>query len=87
MGSAVLAAGLTLPWRAAGSATDGGSEAGGGSGKLVVWDWKSGDDSAAAYVEQAKADFAEQHPDATVEFVTQRWVAGAVIPRRAVRRS
>jgi multiple sugar transport system substrate-binding protein len=38
---------------------------------LVVWDWKSGDEAAAAYVDAAKADFAESHPDVTVEFVAQ----------------
>lgn len=54
-----------------GSASDQGSGSGNGSNKLVVWDWKSGDASAAAYIEQAKADFAEQHPDVTVEFVAQ----------------
>lgn len=37
----------------------------------MVWDWKSGDASAAAYLEQARADFAQQHPDVTVEFVAQ----------------
>ena len=41
------------------------------SGKLVVWDWKSGDKTAAAYVEKAKADFAKKHPGVTVEFVAQ----------------
>ena len=39
--------------------------------KLVVWDWKSGDATAAAYIEKAKADFAKKHPDVTVEFVAQ----------------
>lgn len=68
-GAAVLVASLTLA--GCGSATGGGSGAAGESGKLVVWDWKSGDDNAAAYLEQAKADFAEQHPDVTVEFVAQ----------------
>ncbi|MDG4825138.1 extracellular solute-binding protein [Asanoa sp. WMMD1127] len=41
------------------------------SGKLVVWDWKSGDATAASYVEKAKADFAKKHPNVTVEFVAQ----------------
>jgi multiple sugar transport system substrate-binding protein len=68
-GLAGLAAALTLA--GCGSATDGGSGSGGESDTLVVWDWKAGDDSAAAYVAQAKADFAEQHPDVTVEFVAQ----------------
>ncbi|GAB3654327.1 ABC transporter substrate-binding protein [Glycomyces tarimensis] len=40
-------------------------------GTLVVWDWKSGDETAASYVEQAKADFTEKHPDVAVEFVAQ----------------
>ncbi|MFC6533755.1 ABC transporter substrate-binding protein [Nonomuraea rubra] len=39
--------------------------------KLVVWDWKSGEPVAAAYIEQAKADFARRHPGVTVEFVAQ----------------
>jgi multiple sugar transport system substrate-binding protein len=68
-GTAGLVAALTLA--GCGSATDGGSDSGGESDTLVVWDWKAGDDSAAAYVAQAKADFAEQHPDVTVEFVAQ----------------
>ncbi|MEV0718242.1 extracellular solute-binding protein [Asanoa sp. NPDC050611] len=40
-------------------------------GKLLVWDWKSGDATAASYVAKAKADFAKKHPDTTVEFVAQ----------------
>jgi multiple sugar transport system substrate-binding protein len=64
----VLAAGLTLT--GCGSAAGPGSS-GSGEDKLVVWDWKSGDDAAAAYVEEAKADFAKKHPDTTVEFVAQ----------------
>ncbi|GAA3041370.1 ABC transporter substrate-binding protein [Streptosporangium longisporum] len=39
--------------------------------KLVVWDWKSGDAAAAAYVQKAKDDFAKKHPGVTVEFVAQ----------------
>ncbi|MDA0635439.1 extracellular solute-binding protein [Nonomuraea sp. MCN248] len=39
--------------------------------KLVVWDWKSGEPAAAAYVAKAKAVFAERHPGVTVEFVAQ----------------
>lgn len=57
-----------------GSAADpsrSGAASGGGSGKLVVWDWKSGDKAAASYVEQAKADFAKTHPKVAVEFVAQ----------------
>jgi multiple sugar transport system substrate-binding protein len=64
----VLAAGLTLV--GCGSAAGPGSSSG-AEDKLVVWDWKSGDDAAAAYVEAAKADFAQAHPDVTVEFVAQ----------------
>ncbi|GIF51396.1 sugar ABC transporter substrate-binding protein [Asanoa ferruginea] len=44
---------------------------GSSSTKLVVWDWKSGDATAASYVQKAKADFAKKHPDTTVEFVAQ----------------
>ncbi|WP_431918315.1 ABC transporter substrate-binding protein [Nonomuraea jabiensis] len=39
--------------------------------KIVVWDWKSGEPAAAAYIEKAKADFAKRHPGVTVEFVSQ----------------
>ncbi|MEV4019678.1 extracellular solute-binding protein [Nonomuraea angiospora] len=39
--------------------------------KIVVWDWKSGEPAAAAYIEKAKADFAKRHPGVTVEFVAQ----------------
>jgi len=67
--SAVLVAGLALA--GCGSASDSDSSSGGSSGKLVVWDWKSGDASAKSYVEKAKADFAKKHPDVTVEFVAQ----------------
>jgi multiple sugar transport system substrate-binding protein len=67
--SAVLVAGLALA--GCGSASDSNSSSGGSGGKLVVWDWKSGDASAKSYVEKAKADFAKKHPDVTVEFVAQ----------------
>ncbi|NUQ90240.1 MAG: extracellular solute-binding protein [Glycomyces artemisiae] len=43
----------------------------GGGDTLVVWDWKSGDETAKSYIEAAKADFAEQHPDVEVEFTAQ----------------
>lgn len=66
--SVVLVVGLTLA--GCGSAA-GPDSSGGAKDKLVVWDWKSGDDAAAAYVKEAKADFAEKHPDVTVEFVAQ----------------
>jgi ABC-type glycerol-3-phosphate transport system substrate-binding protein len=66
---AVLVAALASASCGGASDTDSGS--GDGSGQLVVWDWKSGDASAAAYMEQARADFAERHSDVTVEFVAQ----------------
>ncbi|MFI9639995.1 ABC transporter substrate-binding protein [Micromonospora sp. NPDC051925] len=67
--SAVLVAALALT--GCGSATGTRSSPGGSDGKLVVWDWKSGEPSAARYVQQAKADFAKKHPNVTVEFVAQ----------------
>ncbi|MFC6023403.1 ABC transporter substrate-binding protein [Plantactinospora solaniradicis] len=67
--SAVLVVGLALA--GCGSATDSDSSPGGSEGKLVVWDWKSGESSAAPYIEKAKADFAKKHPGVTVEFVAQ----------------
>ncbi|MEQ4305810.1 extracellular solute-binding protein [Plantactinospora sp. B6F1] len=66
---AVLVVGLALA--GCGSATGSNSSQGGSEGKLVVWDWKSGEPSAAPYIEKAKADFAKKHPDVTVEFVAQ----------------
>ncbi|WP_117207993.1 ABC transporter substrate-binding protein [Allorhizocola rhizosphaerae] len=66
---AVLAAALVLAGCGSASGTKNPSDAAGG--KLVVWDWKSGDKTAAAYVEKAKADFAKKHPGVTVEFVAQ----------------
>ena len=68
--SAVLVAGLALA--GCGSATRSRSRRSSPvSGKLVVWDWKSGDAARPSYVEKAKADFAKKHPDVTVEFVAQ----------------
>jgi multiple sugar transport system substrate-binding protein len=67
--SASLLAGLVMA--GCGSASDSGSSAGGSAGKLVVWDWKSGDATAASYVAKAKEAFAKQHPQVTVEFVAQ----------------
>lgn len=67
--SAVLIAGLALA--GCGSASDSDTPSGGSDGKLVVWDWKSGDASAASYIEKAKADFAKKHSGVTVEFVAQ----------------
>ncbi|MFC7308191.1 ABC transporter substrate-binding protein [Streptomyces monticola] len=59
----------TMVLAACGSA---GSESpSGADDKLVVWDWKSGDEAAAAYVQKAKKDFAAKHPDVSVEFVAQ----------------
>jgi multiple sugar transport system substrate-binding protein len=54
-----------------GSAAGPDSSEGGDGGTLVVWDWKSGDEAAKSYIEEAKADFAEKHPDVEVEFVAQ----------------
>ncbi|MGP4113723.1 ABC transporter substrate-binding protein [Streptomyces sp. 4N509B] len=66
--SAVLVGALALT--GCGSAGSG-SSSGSPDDTLVVWDWKSADEASAAYVEAAKADFAERHPDVTVEFVAQ----------------
>ncbi len=68
--SAALAAALALT-AGCGSAAGPAAPSGDASGKLVVWDWKSGDAKAASYVAKAKADFAKQHPGVTVEFVAQ----------------
>ncbi|PSL52043.1 multiple sugar transport system substrate-binding protein [Saccharothrix carnea] len=68
--SAVLVLGLALS-AGCGSAGVSGSPPGGSGDKLVVWDWKSGDPSAAAYLEKARADFAKSHPGVEVEFVAQ----------------
>ena len=68
--SAVLVAGV-MATAGCGSAAGPGSPAGGTSGKLVVWDWKSGDAKAKGYVEKAKADFTKNHPGVEVEFVAQ----------------
>jgi multiple sugar transport system substrate-binding protein len=65
----VLVAALVMA--GCGSATGTGSKPGDTSGKLVVWDWKSGDKTASGYVEKAKADFAKKHPGVMVEFVAQ----------------
>ncbi|WP_181785733.1 ABC transporter substrate-binding protein [Streptomyces phytophilus] len=65
--SVVLVAGLLSGCGSAGS----GSSSDAADDKLVVWDWKSGEETAASYIEQAKADFAELHPDVEVEFVAQ----------------
>jgi ABC-type glycerol-3-phosphate transport system substrate-binding protein len=67
--SAVLVVGLAMA--GCGSATGTGSSSGGSADKLIVWDWKSGEASAAAYLDKAKADFAAKHPGVTVEFVAQ----------------
>jgi multiple sugar transport system substrate-binding protein len=67
--SAVLIAGLALA--GCGSASGTGAPPGGPDGKLVVWDWKSGEPSAASYIEKVKADFAAKHRGVTVEFVAQ----------------
>lgn len=69
--SAVLIGGLALTGCGSASEPGSSSSTGGSTDKLVVWDWKSGEENAAGYFEQAKADFAEKHPDVTVEFVAQ----------------
>jgi multiple sugar transport system substrate-binding protein len=68
--SATLVLGLALS-AGCGSAAAPGPSSGNPGGELVVWDWKSGDANAAAYVEKAKADFAKSHPGVEVEFVAQ----------------
>jgi multiple sugar transport system substrate-binding protein len=68
--SVTLALGLALS-AGCGSASTSGPSSGGSADKLVVWDWKSGDANAAAYLDRAKADFAKGHPDVEVEFVAQ----------------
>ena len=69
MWSAVLVVGLALA--GCGSASDSGKSSGGSDGKLVVWDWKSGEPFAESYLDKAKADFKKKHADVTVEFVAQ----------------
>jgi len=54
-----------------GSATGTNKNSNSAGGKLVVWDWKSGDKTATNYIAKAKADFAKKHPGVTVEFVNQ----------------
>ncbi|SCE97932.1 multiple sugar transport system substrate-binding protein [Micromonospora haikouensis] len=66
---AILVAALVLG--GCGSASGTRSSPGGSAAKLVVWDWKSGEATAAQYIEKAKADFARKHPGVTVEFVAQ----------------
>jgi multiple sugar transport system substrate-binding protein len=57
---------------------------GGAGGKLVVWDWKSGDKASEAYLTLAKARFAALHPNVSVEFVSKpfdqyyAWLDGAI---------
>ena len=41
------------------------------SGKLVVWDWHSGDANTKDYYAKAKSDFEAKHPGVQVEFVAQ----------------
>ena len=67
--AALLAAGLLSA--GCGSAAGPESSSGGDGERLVVWDWKSGDAATSAYFDAARADFAEKHPDVTVEFVAQ----------------
>lgn len=71
--SALLVAGLAAAGCGSAARTD--SPSAGASRqkqqKLVVWDWKSGEPAAADYIGKAKADFAQRHPEVTVEFVAQ----------------
>ncbi len=69
--SAILLAGLVAAGCGSASESDDDASSGSEPDRLVVWDWKSGEENAAAYFEQAKADFAEKHPDVDVEFVAQ----------------
>jgi multiple sugar transport system substrate-binding protein len=66
-----VAIAATLALTGCGSASGPGNPSDAAGGKLVVWDWKSGDKTAAAYVDKAKADFAKKHPGVAVEFVAQ----------------
>ncbi|MEU4552507.1 ABC transporter substrate-binding protein [Micromonospora violae] len=66
--SAVLVVGLALA--GCGSASDSGKSTS-SDGKLVVWDWKSGEPFAKSYLDKAKADFKKKHADVEVEFVAQ----------------
>jgi ABC-type glycerol-3-phosphate transport system substrate-binding protein len=70
---ALVVAGLALAGcgSAADKETDKGTDKGSGTNKLVVWDWKSADKTAANFVAKAKADFAKKHPDVQLEFVAQ----------------
>lgn len=65
-----LVLGLALALAGCGSAADPDASSR-SDGKLLVWDWKSGEAAAASYIGKAKADFARKHPDVTVEFVSQ----------------
>jgi multiple sugar transport system substrate-binding protein len=69
--AAVATAPLLLLLAACGAASPQDASGGGADGKLVVWDWKSGDPAAQAYVDAARADFEKKHPDVEVEFVAQ----------------
>ncbi|MCZ7375874.1 ABC transporter substrate-binding protein [Micromonospora sp. WMMC250] len=66
--SAVFVVGLALT--GCGSASDSSSSKS-SEGKLVVWDWKSGEPFAKSYLDKAKADFKKKHADVEVEFVAQ----------------
>src|SRR3954449_12010598 len=68
----VVAVVVAMSSAACGSAkSNEGTNSGGASGKLVVWDWKSSDKNAQNFVAKAKADFAKKHPGVTVDFVAQ----------------
>ncbi len=72
--TAAIGVSLFVSLTACSAASDDGTSGGAGGGstdKLVVWDWKSGDPTAKAYIDAARADFAAKHPDVEVEFVAQ----------------
>lgn len=72
--AAALVPALALVSAACGAAapqTQSGSGASAGGGKLVVWDWHSGDATTKEYYAKAKADFEAKHPGVQVEFVAQ----------------
>jgi multiple sugar transport system substrate-binding protein len=68
----VVALVVVLGSAACGSATSNNNPgSGAGTGKLVVWDWKSSDKNAQNFVAKTKVDFAKKHPGVSVEFVAQ----------------
>ncbi|WP_407319575.1 extracellular solute-binding protein [Isoptericola halotolerans] len=72
--AALVSTPLLLAVTACGASADGGEDAAdssGETGKLVVWDWKSGDPTAQNYFDAARADFEAKYPDVEVEYVAQ----------------